>query len=316
MHGLLARHARNGHGLAHDHGLRAEILNSRRHGVVVADRDLNEATFVVGKDGRLIEGVTEVLVHKKLRARADAGEVDVVGWRVHGSAEGLGQAVVADQMMRDALEVDADCLFDQAILLEGIRVNQRANQRSLRVCRLSRAHDVADCRKGRAVVVVALAVGAVGPVDAAIALLLLLESPLLFSGGERLLQLAVDEEVAEDAAGAPGDAVGPALDARGMLFVDEDVSAGNEVLAFAVMGAARNVRDAALQTGLKEDGRIHGGGYMAIEGRRERCYGSRHGDFVHVSRNLVLGVCWVLGFLMVFFWSFLFWVLLFDFSKV
>lgn len=305
---MWAGQARHGHGLAHDDGLRAEILNSRRHGVVVGHGQRDEAA-IIGEDGRLIEGVAEVLVHEQLVARADVGEVDVVGWRGHGSAEGLFQAVVANQMVRHALEVDADCLLDQAVLLEGIRVDQRAHQRSLRVGRLTRAHDVADCCKGGAVT---LAIGTVGPVDAAIALLLLLESPLLLSGGERLLQLAVDEEVAEDAAGAPGDAVGPALDARGMLFVDEDVSAGNEVLAFAVMGAARNVRDAALQASLKEDGRIHGGGYMAIEGRRERCYGSRHGDLVHVSRNLVLGVFWVLGFLM-FFFAFFFCLFCFGF---
>lgn len=296
MHGLLAGHARNGHGLAHDDAVRAHIRNGL-HGVIGAGHlHGDEATVLVGKDGRLIEGVAEVLVHEQLGARADVGKANVVGRRVHGSVEGIIQAVVADQMVRDALEVDADCLLDQPPLLEGVRVNQRANQGSLRVGGLSRAHGVADgcvadCCKRRAVLGMALAVGAFGPVDAAVAGLLLLESSLLFSGRKRLFELAVDEEVAKDAAGAPGDAVGPPLDARRMLFVDEDISAGNQVLAFAVMGAARNVRDAALQASFKEDGRIHSGGYMANEGRRERCHGSRHGDFVHVSRNLVLGVC-------------------------
>lgn len=110
-----------------------------------------------------------------------------------------------------------------------------------------------------------------GPVDATIAVLLPLESSFLLSGGEWLFQLAIDEEVAENAAGTPGDAVGPSLDARSMLFVDEDVSGGNEILAFAVMGASRHVSEAALQTRLEEGEGIHGGGYMAPKGGHKRC---------------------------------------------
>lgn len=85
-----------------------------------------------------------------------------------------------------------------------------------------------------------------GLADAPLARLLLLEGSLLLSGREWLVQLPIDEEIAEDAARAPGDAISPSLNARSMLFVDEDVSTSNEILAFAIMRASGYVIETAM----------------------------------------------------------------------
>lgn len=89
-------------------------------------------------------------------------------------------------------------------------------------------------------------------------LLTLLERTLLFTGGERLLKLSVDEKVAKDAARAPGDAIGPALDARRVLFIDEDVSTLDKILTFAIVWSARHMVELTRESCLEEDEGING----------------------------------------------------------
>lgn len=199
----MAGHALHRHRLGHDDAMRTEVLDGGRHGVKVGRRDGQQAALLLAKDGRLVQRVAEVLRHEQLSARLDVCKQRVVGWRHQISLEHIVNIVVADQVVRDALKRDADGLLDQAILLEGVRVHQGANKGALRVLDVSRVH--ADGGKPR--------VGAgVGLADA-LAVLLLLERSLLLPRGEWLVQLAIDEEVAEDAAGAPRDAIGPALNA-------------------------------------------------------------------------------------------------------
>lgn len=56
---------------------------------------------------------------------------------------------------------------------------------------------------------------------------LALDSSFLVAWREILVQLSVDQVIAEDPAGTPILAVGPPLDSRGRLFVDEDISAAD-----------------------------------------------------------------------------------------
>lgn len=72
-------------------------------------------------------------------------------------------------------------------------------------------------------------------------LLTLLQGSLLFTWGKRLLKLSVDEEVAQDAAGTPRDAVSPSLDTGSMLLIDEDVAAPDEILTLSVVWSSRYV---------------------------------------------------------------------------
>jgi hypothetical protein len=48
---------------------------------------------------------------------------------------------------------------------------------------------------------------------------------LLFTGGEGLIQLSIYKEISHDSAWTPGHTVGPSLDTRSILFVDENVTA-------------------------------------------------------------------------------------------
>lgn len=52
-----------------------------------------------------------------------------------------------------------------------------------------------------------------------------------------------------------------------MLFIDEDVAAGNELLAFAIMRASGHMVDLTLQARFEEEECIPGGGYVPLESR-------------------------------------------------
>ena len=70
---------------------------------------------------------------------------------------------------------------------------------------------------------------------------LVLVCAFLFAWREWLVEFSVDQEVSEDPAGAPGNTVSPALDSRGILFIDEDAAASNELVALAIVGATRHM---------------------------------------------------------------------------
>ena len=81
----------------------------------------------------------------------------------------------------------------------------------------------------------------------------LLHGTLLLTGRKRFLELAIDEEVTEDATGTPGDAVCPSLDARRIFFVDEHASTADQVTAFPIVWSTSNGRQHSGQTGFEED---------------------------------------------------------------
>lgn len=71
--------------------------------------------------------------------------------------------------------------------------------------------------------------------------------------------MAVDEEIGQNATGTPGDAIGPSLDARGSLFVHEDVAAHDELIALSVVRTAETVCQSATEASLEDDQRVFGG---------------------------------------------------------
>lgn len=103
----------------------------------------------------------------------------------------------------------------------------------------------------------------------------LLHGAFLLPGGKGLVQLAVDEEVAQDATGAPSNAVGPSFDPRGVLLVDEDAPTAHEMSPLPVVRATRHMVQDAGQTGLEEQQSILGGCDVAVES------GLQHGGPVH-----------------------------------
>lgn len=66
--------------------------------------------------------------------------------------------------------------------------------------------------------------------------------PLLFTWRERAVELTINEEVGQYATRAPGNAIGPSLDARGCFLVDKDIAAHNELVALSVMWSTEAVR--------------------------------------------------------------------------
>lgn len=75
----------------------------------------------------------------------------------------------------------------------------------------------------------------------------------LLAGREGTVELPIDQEIGEDAGRGPRNAISPALDARGLLFIDEHVSAHNQLVALAVMGPAGAVLKLAVEASLEDE---------------------------------------------------------------
>ena len=86
-----------------------------------------------------------------------------------------------------------------------------------------------------------------------------LRRSLLFARRERTVELAVDEEIGENAARTPWDTIRPSLDARGSLFVNEDVAAYDQLIALSVVRTTETVCQSATETCLKNHQGILGG---------------------------------------------------------
>lgn len=85
-----------------------------------------------------------------------------------------------------------------------------------------------------------------------------------------LVRLAVEEKVAEDAGGAPEEAVCPALDATLLLVKDKD-GPGCDHFSLRVDEAAGDPGDEAAACGLEDEEGIAGGLYPAGPGRLCPC---------------------------------------------
>lgn len=97
----------------------------------------------------------------------------------------------------------------------------------------------------------------------------LFHGALLLTGRKGFFEFPVDEEIAENPTRTPGDTVGPSLDTGGVLFIDEDTAAADEMAAFPVMGTTGDMVQDAGEAGFEEDQGIVGGRDVAREGRLE-----------------------------------------------
>ena len=94
-----------------------------------------------------------------------------------------------------------------------------------------------------------------------------LGGPLLLTWGKGTVELTIDEEVGQDATGGPGNAVGPAFDARRGLLVDENIAADDECVALPIMGPARAMLQDALKAGLEDEQGILGSFDVTVPSR-------------------------------------------------
>ena len=80
-----------------------------------------------------------------------------------------------------------------------------------------------------------------------------LRSSLLLSGWKRAVELAIDEKISQDSAWAPRYAIGPSLNARGCLLVNEDISTDDERIPFPIVWPTETMSQGAVKTSLKNN---------------------------------------------------------------
>lgn len=73
-----------------------------------------------------------------------------------------------------------------------------------------------------------------------------------------MCHLSIDEEIVQNTAGAPSDAVSPAFDTRGALLVNEDVTTSNKLSSLPVMGTTGNMWTVAAKGSFDEHEGIPG----------------------------------------------------------
>lgn len=157
--------------------------------------------------------------------------------------EDVVHVVVADEMMGNALNCDAHGLLHKAVCLETIRVDQGTDELPLHVCGRLLGAKRCCLRSGRRVA--AFVAGSFGSCiwiawSTGSSLLILIGS-LLLARRKGLIEFSIDQEIPKDPAGAPGNAISPAFNARRVLLIDEDTATPDELVAFAVMRAAWNM---------------------------------------------------------------------------
>jgi len=237
----------------------------------------------------LLNRCAEVLLEIQLRSDGDVGETRVL----HRSSEDvvldIVYLVVRDHVMRNAVDRNAHRLLDETIGTEAIAVNERADERALELLVLLGAgrswlrvgvdgwlwwSDGPRHFSDFLTIRFAALEEALGTRNAAA---FALDGTLLLAGRERLVQLAVDEEVAENATGTPRDAISPSLDAAGIFLVYEDVAAFDQLAALAIMGTSWDVVKLAAEAGLEEDETIHAVLDESMESGHERpCSAGAH----------------------------------------
>lgn len=209
----------------------------------------------------LLEGHAKFLRHEQLGPGPHTLKPGILA-RLHQLATlDILNGVVADKVMLDTLKGNADCLLDPALLPEVVRVDQGSDEGALQILvgqvryavgvgrggGTPDGHVVGSRQDGRRDRLgLHVDVGS-ALLDAASSLrrspLVPLESLLLLARREGAVQLAVDEEIIHDTAGAPVDAVGPPLDSGRVLLVDEVVAALDELGPLLVVGTAGDVEE-------------------------------------------------------------------------
>lgn len=160
------------------------------------------------------------------------------------------------------IDGDAHCLLDEAIFLEGVGIGEGADEGAVDILlgagerkykagfHLDRRW--AQLRRDGGVNVFGAIHARIGLSRTAVSFCLFV-CTLLLARREWLDEFAVDEEVVEDAAWTPGNAVSPAFDAGCALLVDEDGAAADEVRAFAIMRSSQDGIKIALKDGFEKD---------------------------------------------------------------
>ena len=152
--------------------------------------------------------------------------------------ENVVDIVVADQVVGDSLDGNTHGLLHQAIGLETVRVDQGTDELPLHLCR-GFFWPKGGLRSGWRVA--ALIAGCLWSciriTRSAGSTLLVLVRAFLLAGRKGFVEFSIDQEVSQDATRAPSNTISPALDSRGILFVNEDAAASNELIALAVVRA-------------------------------------------------------------------------------
>lgn len=204
---------------------------------------------------RIMMLTSELLVGDELLAGVAVGKARIVARaEKSGLVLSILDGVVRNQVMCAAVNSHAKGPLEEAAALEVVRVDERTSDLAIL--------GIGDFI-GRLITIVGWATGARVGLGAS-ALVALAICPLLLTWGERALKLAVHEEVAHDAAGAPRETVGPSLDSRSRFLVDEDRTAPDERRPFPVVRATRAVDESAVEAGLDDGQRILGGVHEAV----------------------------------------------------
>lgn len=91
-------------------------------------------------------------------------------------------------------------------------------------------------------------------------------------------ELLIDKQIAELMAKMPGNAIGPALDARGGGFVNKDVAAYDQLVALAIVWLTKAVRQGAIDTIFNDGDRAPSVVDAVLTGRNTRWPSITHVD--------------------------------------
>ena len=218
---------------------------------------------------QVINRGTEALLLGQLQTWTNVAQRFHHGRRAQGTAHDILHTVVRHQMMGDAGDGHTHGLLHESRVLEAVGIHQRPDEGPLDLrlmCPVTSKRGRARCRGRGVTLTVMSGVGLSRSGGGHGSTVGLFHGPFLLTGRERLLELTVDEEVAEEATGTPGDTIGPAFDTRRVLLVDEDTATADEMASFAVVGSAGDMVEDTGQAGFEEDQGILGGRDIAGEG--------------------------------------------------
>ena len=218
---------------------------------------------------QVINRGTEALLLGQLQTRTNVSQRFHHGRRAQGTPHDILHAVVRHQMMGDTSDGHTHGLLHQSRVLEAVGIHQRTDKGpfDLRLmCPVTSKRAGTRCRGRGVTLTVMSGVGLSRSGGGHRSTVGLFHGPFLLAGRERLLELTVDEEVAENATGTPGDTIGPAFDTGRVLLVDEDTATADEMASFAVVRSAGDMMEDTGQAGFEEDEGILGGRDIAGEG--------------------------------------------------
>lgn len=246
------------------------IARGRHHRRTVAVNCMGGIVGIVQAAGfQIIDGSAEALPLGQFHAWTNASQRLDHRRRAQDTAHNIIDTVVRHEMVRHTGDGHTHGLLDQPRILEAVRIDKRTDQGSLYLrlmCAVTSKRTRG--RRGWGVALggaIMARIGLARPAGGSRSTVGLLHGALLLTRREGLLEFSVDEEVAENSTGTPGHAVGPSLDARRVLLVDEDASTADEMTALPVMRATRDMVQDAGQTGFEENQGICGGRNISRE---------------------------------------------------